>query len=80
MTWLGFFAIVWAVILAAVIIFVVVDARNAYDRDETTATLSGYIKIWRRRHARRSYLLGAACAGLVLVPVWLFFHLVLEAV
>jgi len=79
-TWLQFFAALWALIFAGVVVFVVVDARNAYDADETTATLSGYIKAWRRRHARRSYLLGIGCAGLLLIPIYLFFHLVLEAV
>ena len=76
--WLTFFVGLWALILAGVALFVVVDARNAFDGDPSTATLSGYIKAWRRRSAKRAYLLGAVIVSLVAIPVYLFAHLVLE--
>jgi hypothetical protein len=80
MTWLEFFLILWALILSGVSVFVVVDARNAYDGDPATATLSGYIKQWRRRRPYRTPLLGGCVCSLVLVPVYLFLHLVLERI
>jgi hypothetical protein len=80
MTWLGFFTGLWTLILGGVAIFVVVDARNAYDGDEETPTLSGYIKAWRRQEPYRTPLLGACVCSLVLVPLYLFAHLVLEAI
>jgi hypothetical protein len=78
--WLTFFLSLWFLILAGVAVFIVVDAHNAFDGDPTTATLSGYIKAWRRKRAYRSYLLGTVIAGLVLIPIYLFAHLVLEVV
>jgi hypothetical protein len=76
--WLAFFGLLWAGILAGVAVFVVVDARNAYDGDPATATLSGYIKRWRRLRKARSWLLTIVCLLLVLVPVYLYCHLVQE--
>lgn len=80
MSWLLFFVLLWAVILGLVVVFVVVDARNAYDGDERTATLSGYIKRWRRKKRGRAVALSAVIAFLALIPVYLFIHLVLEAI
>ena len=48
--------------------------------DPETATLSGYIKAWRRKKPGRSWLLGAVIVGLVLIPIYLFAHLVLEVI
>jgi hypothetical protein len=78
MNWLAWFLVVWSAILAGVALFVIVDARNAFDADETTMTLSGYIKRWRRLRRYRTWLLGSWICLLVLVPVYLFAHLVLE--
>ena len=80
MMWLLFFGILWVAIAILVTAFVGVDARNAYDGDPRTATLSGYIKQWRRRRPYRTPLLGACVLLLLLVPVYLFVHLVLEAI
>jgi len=78
--WILFFALLWFFIAILVTVFVGVDARNAYDGDPETATLSGYIKQWRRRKPYRTPLLGGCILALVLIPVYLFIHLVLEAV
>jgi len=80
MHWLSFFVLLWIGILSGVAVFVAVDARNAFDDDPTTRTLSGYIKAWRRARAYRTALLGACVCSLVLVPVYLFLHLVLEMI
>ena len=80
MNWLAWFGLVWATILAGVAVFVYVDARNAFDGDPATATLSGYIKAWRRKRPYRSFVLGSFIVGTALVPVYLFAHLVLELV
>ena len=80
MSWLEFFLFLWAVIMFFTVMFVVVDARNAYDGDPSTATLSGYIKRWRRKKPGRSYLLTGVILFLALIPIYLFVHLVLEAI
>jgi hypothetical protein len=80
MSWIVFFGLLWLAIALLVTLFVGVDARNAYDRDESTMTLSGYIKRWRRRRPYRTPLLAAAVLMLVLIPVYLFLHLVLERI
>ena len=76
--WLLFFALLWFAIALLVTVFVGVDARNAYDRDPATRTLSGYIKQWRRRRRYRTPLLAGCVGVLVLVPAYLFAHLVME--
>ena len=80
MNWLLFFALLWAIIAGFVALFVVVDARNAFDGDPETRTLSGYIKRWRRKSPVRAGVLGTVIVGLVLVPAYLFCHLVLEVI
>jgi hypothetical protein len=78
--WLTFFLGLWALILLGVAVFIVVDACNAFDENDATPTFSGYIKAWKCRRPYRTPLLGAICASLVLVPVYLFLHLVLELI
>ena len=78
MSWLAWFGLLWLTILAGVTLFVAVDARNAFDGDPGTATLSGYIKAWRRKRRSRAWLLGGVIVLLALIPVYLFCHLVLE--
>jgi ABC-type sugar transport system permease subunit len=80
MSWLGFFLTLWGLIIALLSAFVVVDARNAYDKDPETPTLSEYIKRWRRKNAYRAGLLATTIATLLVIPVYLFVHLVLEVV
>ena len=58
--------------------FIAADATFAFDGDPSTWTLSGRIKQWRRGHPGRALLLTLAAAQLVLVPIFLFLHLVLE--
>ena len=78
--WLLFFGLLWAGIALLLTVFITVDARNAFDGDPETATLSGYIKAWRRQREGRSLLLAATISSLVLIPVYLLAHLVLELV
>lgn len=78
MNWLSFFAMLWGTIAALVLLFVAVDARNAYDQDPGTRTLSGYIRAWRRRGRGRAAVLGAAVISLTAAPIYLFGHLVLD--
>jgi hypothetical protein len=76
--WLALFVTLWALITALVVVFVIIDYRNAFDNDPDTPTFSGFIKRWRRARWYRTPLLGSACLGLFLPPPWLFGHLVLE--
>lgn len=77
LTWFGW---VWGLIGALLTAFIVVDAKNGYDNDPSTHTLSEYIKRWRRVSAVRSGILATGILSLVLVPAYLFCHLVLELI
>ena len=60
--------------------FVVTDAIYAFDGDPSTHSLSEKIKAWRHGHSGRTFLLAATIFELVLIPFYLFIHLVLEVV
>ena len=67
------------------VIFVISDARAAFDHDPSTHTASELIKRWRRAHGVFGLLallapLALLAGGVELLAAWLFVHLVLELV
>ena len=79
LTALALLAFVLAISLLIWAVFAIVDARAAFDGDPKTWTASGRIKQWRRKAWWRTALLSLILAALAMIPVTLFFHLVLEA-
>jgi len=64
--------------LAALVGFTFVDAKQAFDRDPSTRTLSDYLKTWRRLSWTHFAALAAGIGAIVAVGIVLALHLLAE--
>ena len=76
--WLIYFGFLWGLIGSLVALFVVVDARNAFDGDPPTATLTSFLRAFTRRSRGHTALMASLILSLFIIPTWLYFHLIVQ--
>jgi len=80
--WLLFYTFIWLVAITSVVVFAIVDFKNAFDKDPTTPTYSSYIRKWKHRCITNTVILWTALGILLLNPasIYLTLHLGFEVI
>jgi len=80
--WLLFYTLLWAFVITAVIVFIVIDFKNAFDEDDTTPTYSSYIRKWKHRCVTNTVLLWTGLVIALINPasIYLTLHLGFEVI